>query len=116
MTTRWFWPGIALTLGAALGIAIATGAGSPWRPILALGFVLICPGASLISVLGLRSRLAELAVVAPLSLSLVVLTSCGLFYGHVWSPAAEAGLLGGLCLAGLMWSIARPPRHVRRQT
>jgi hypothetical protein len=107
MHDRWLRPVIVLASGAALGAVIVTGAGAPWRTILALWFVLVCPGASLVGVLGLRDRLVELGLVAPLSLALVTLTSVALFYGGIWSPHAEFGLLLGLCLIGLGWSHLR---------
>jgi uncharacterized membrane protein len=105
MRARWLWPGIVVVSGTALVAVIAAGVGAPWRTILALWFVLTCPGASLVGAFGLRDRLAEVVVVAPLSLGLVTLTSLCLFYGHAWSPDAEFVLLFGLCLAGLAWSL-----------
>ncbi len=110
MHDRWLRPGIVLASGTALVTVIATGIGAPWRTILALWFVLVCPGVSLVGVLGLRDRLVELGVVAPLSLALVTLTSVALFYGGVWSTKAEFGLLLGLCLIGLAWP------HLRSRT
>jgi hypothetical protein len=95
---------MVLVSGAALAAAIATGAGAPWRMIFAVWFVLICPGASLVGALRLRDRFVEMAVVMPLSLAVVAFTSGALFYGGVWSPDVEFGLLLGLCLAGLIWS------------
>lgn len=104
MHTRWLWQGIVLVSAAALVTVIATGVGAPWRTILAVWFVLTCPGASLVGVLGLRDRFAELAVVVPMSLALVTLTSVILYYGRVWSPNVEFTLLSGLCALGLIWS------------
>lgn len=104
MRTRWLWPGIVLVSGAALTTVIATGVGAPWRTVLALWFVFVCPGGSLIGALGLRDLVAELFVVAPLSLALVTFTSICLFYGHLWSPDVEFGLLLGLCAVGLICS------------
>lgn len=104
MHTRWLWQAIVLVSAAALVAVIATGVGAPWRTILALWFVLTCPGASLVGVLGLRDRLAELVVVVPMSLAVVTLTSVSLYYGRVWSPNVEFALLLGLCMAGLIWS------------
>jgi hypothetical protein len=104
MYMRWLQPGVVLIPVIALIAAILTGVGAPVRTLLALWFVLICPGASLVRVLGLRDRFVELVVVAPLSLTLVTLTSVALFYGGWWSPPAEFGLLLALCMAGLIWS------------
>jgi hypothetical protein len=102
MHSRWLWPAVVLISEAALGLAAV--AGAPWRAIFALLFVLICPGASLVGVLGLRDRLTELVVIAPLSLALVTFTSGSLFYGHAWSLNTEFGLLLGLCAVGLILS------------
>ncbi|SRR6266568_8168002 len=107
MHDRWLRPGVVLVSGAALATATGAGVGAPWRTILALEFVLVCPGASLVGVLGLGDRLVELGMVAPLSLALVTLTSVALFYGGAWSPDRELGLLLGLCLIGLVWSHLR---------
>lgn len=104
MRTRCLWPGIVVISTSAVVAVVATGAGSPWRVVFALWFVLICPGASLVRVFGLREPTAELAVIVPLSLSLVTLTSAVLFYGHLWSFDREFGLLAGMCLVGLLWS------------
>ena len=113
MHDRWLRPGIVLASGTALVTVIATGIGAPWRPILALWFVLVCPGVSLVGVLGLRDRLVELGIVAPLSLTVVTLTSVALFYGGVWSADAEFGLLLGVCLTGLTWSYLRSRTDVK---
>jgi uncharacterized membrane protein len=103
-TFDWLRPGTVLVSGTVLATVIATGVGAPWRIILALWFVLTCPGVSLVGVLGLRDRFVELLMVAPLSLAVVTLTSLALFYGGMWSPNLEFGLLLGLCLAGLVFS------------
>src|SRR6266536_1265249 len=50
-------PILVLASGAALATVIGTGIGAAWRTILALWFVLVCPGVSLVGVLGLRDRL-----------------------------------------------------------
>lgn len=113
MHTQLLRSGIVLVFAAALTAAITTGVGAPWRTILALLFVLICPGASLAGVLGLRDRLTELVVVAPLSLTLVTLTSVALFYAGVWSARLEFALLLALCLAGLVWSHFGPRYEVK---
>ncbi len=103
-TDDWLRPALVLISVAVLVIVITTGAGAPWRVILALWFALTCPGLSLVGVLGLRNRLTELVMVAPLSLAALTLTSLTLFYAGVWAPDLEFGVLSGLCLAGLILS------------
>ncbi len=106
MDARWLRPGIVTISAAVLLILIllVTGIGAGWRMAAALWFVLVCPGASLVGALRLPDRLAEWVVAVPLSLAVVAGTSIILFYGGVWSPDREFGLLLGLCLAGLTWS------------
>jgi hypothetical protein len=116
MHDNWLRPAVVLVSGAALVAAISTKVGAPWRAILALEFVLVCPGVSMVAVLGLRDRLVEWAVVAPLSLTIVTLTSVILFYGGLWSPDGEFGVLLGLCLVGLAWSHRRSHADVKGDT
>ena len=106
MDARWLRPGIVTVSAAVLALLLLTGIGAGWRMAAALWFVLVCPGASLVGALRLPDRLAEWAMVVPLSLAAVVGTSIVLFYGGVWSPDREFGLLLGLCLVGLIWSHA----------
>lgn len=113
MRTDWLRPGIVLVSTATLVAMIAAGVGAPWRMIFALWFVLVCPGMSLVGVLGLRDRFVEMVVVAPLSLAVVTLTSLALFYGGTWTPNVELGLLLWLCLAGLVWSHLVSRRDVK---
>jgi len=50
----------------------------------------------------------------PLSLAVVAGTSIILFYGDLWSPDREFGLLLGLCLAGLTLSYFASREDVKR--
>ena len=109
----WLRPTIVLVSVAFLLTMIASGVGAPWRMIFALWFVLVCPGVSLVGVLGLRDRFVEMVVITPLSLAVVTLTSLALFYGGVWTPRMEFGLLLSLCLAGLVWSHLESRRDVK---
>src|SRR5712692_6959856 len=104
MRTESLWPGIVIISTSAVVVDLPSGVGFPWSVVLALWFLLICPGASVVRVFGLRDLTAELAVIVPLSLSLVTLTSAVLFYGHLWSLDREFGLLLLTCLVGLLWS------------
>jgi hypothetical protein len=76
--------------------------GSPWRPIAALVFLFIGLGAGLVPLIGLRDTGMELMLVTPVSFAVVTLTSVALFYGRIWSPDRELGVLLGLCLVGFV--------------
>ncbi|SRR6266566_1603563 len=96
----WIWPATAAGLAAMLVLATAAHLGSPWRPVAALAFVAVGPGASLVPLIGLRDLAMELMLVIPLSFALVALSSAALFYARLWSPDRELSVMVGLCLIG----------------
>jgi hypothetical protein len=106
---RWIWPAAA---GSAelMVLVLAADLGSPWRPIVALVFMAIGPGASLVPLIGLQDLAMELMLVVPLSFALVALSSAALFYAGVWSPTAELAILLGLCVVGLTLQYAASRR------
>ena len=97
----WLWPAAAAASGELLMLALVIDLGSPGRPIAALVFLSIGPGASMIPLLGLQDIAMELVLVIPLSFALVALSSAALFYARLWSPDRELSIMLGLCLVGL---------------
>jgi len=97
----WIWPAAAAAPAAVLALAMAAQLGSPWRPVAALVFLTVGPGASLAPLIGLRDPGMELTLVIPLSFALVALSSAALFYARLWSPDRELSIMLGLCLVGL---------------
>jgi hypothetical protein len=97
----WLWPTAAAWPTAVLALVLAADLGSPWRPIAALLFLTVAPGASLVPLIGIPDVAMELMLVIPLSFALVALTSAALFYPRLWSPDRELVVMFGLCLVGL---------------
>jgi len=97
----WIWPTAAAWPTAVLAVVLAAGLGSPWRPIAALVFLAVSPGASVVSLIGIPDIAMELMLVIPLSFALVALSSAALFYAGLWSADRELMIMFGLCLAGL---------------
>jgi len=98
----WLWPAAAAASGELLMLALVIDLGSPGRPIAALVFLSIGPGASMIPLLGLQDIAMELVLVIPLSFALVALSAAALFYAGWWSPDAQLAVVLGLCMLGLV--------------
>jgi hypothetical protein len=106
---RLRWTGLAAILsGVVLVMALALPPGSGWRAAAALVFVSVCPGASLVPLLGLRDRAMELVLVLPVSFALVILVAIALFYSELWSPERQLAVLLAICAGGLAARLIRP--------
>ena len=100
---RLGWSGLAVVLSsAALLLAVATPLEPPWRPLAALVFVMVAPGAALVPLLGLRDTAMQLALVVPLSFAVVTLVAVPLFYAGVWSADRQFAVLLALCALGVL--------------
>ena len=109
MMKRLGWIGLAAILsGVVLILALAMPLGPPWRAAAALVFVSVCPGASLVPLIGLRDKTIELVLVLPVSFAVVILTSIALFYSELWSPERQLAILLAICAGGLAARLIRP--------
>jgi hypothetical protein len=106
---RLGWMGLAAILsGVMLVVALVMPVGSPWRAAAALVFVSVCPGASLVPLIGLRDKAMELVLVLPVSFAVVILISIALFYSELWSPERQLAVLLAICAGGLAARLIRP--------
>jgi hypothetical protein len=109
MMKRLGWMGLAAILsGVVLVLALAMPLGSPWRTAAALVFVSVCPGASLVPLIGLRDKAMELVLVLPVSFAVVILISIALFFAEFWSPERQLAILLAICAGGLAARLIRP--------
>jgi hypothetical protein len=105
---RLGWMGLAAILsGVGLVLALAMSLGSPWRAAAALLFASVCPGASLVPLIGLRDKAMELVLVLPVSFAVVTLISVALFYSELWSPEWQLAILLAICAGGLAARLVR---------
>jgi uncharacterized membrane protein len=107
----WLWPAAAFLSADALVLALVAPLGSPWRPILALVFAFVGPGAALVPLVGLHDPAMELVLVVPVSFAVVALVAAALFYPGLWSVDRELAVLLGLCATGLVLQYRRLPRY-----
>jgi hypothetical protein len=97
---KWLWP-IIITLSAAVvGGFVYGGVTSPIRPIVALWFLVFCPGIALVRLLRLRDVWAEVTLATAVSRALDVGVATMLVYSGYWSPKLGLAILIGLSLLG----------------
>jgi hypothetical protein len=99
---EWIWPTVTAALTAVLATVLLVGLGQPWRPVTALVFLAVGPGASLVPLIGIPDFTMELTLVVPVSFALVALSSAALFYTGLWSADRELLMMFALCLVGLV--------------
>jgi uncharacterized membrane protein len=100
MAPKWLWP-IIITLSAAVvGGFVYGDVTSPIRPIVALWFLVFCPGMALVRLLRLRDVWAEVTLATALSLALDVGVAMMLVYSGYWSPKLGLAILIGVSLLG----------------
>lgn len=87
------WPaGLVAAAGVASAVTAAGGESLP-RTLIVLGFLLLCPGLSLLRLAGSFDWLATVTLAVTLSIALDMLLALGLAYAGLWSPAAALVVL-----------------------
>jgi uncharacterized membrane protein len=100
-----FWPTLILISALAVGLLTMTSIASPLRPMLALWFLLVCPGMAFVRLLHLRDSLAEWTLAVALSFALDALVVEIMLYSGLWSPKWGLAVLIGLSMAGAILQI-----------
>ncbi len=111
----WLWPAIiAVSAAATAGLAF-TGNTSPLRAVVALWFLLICPGMAFVSVLRLADILTEVALGVALSLAIDTIVASVMLYAGAWSSPRQLAIVLGITLIGLVLHLIRGRRPLRRR-
>ncbi len=95
-----FWPGAVLASSATLMVAEGFDLGPPLAPILALWFLLVCPGVSYVRLLRLGEPLTEFLLTVAFSVSIGALASLALLAGQVWTPGRTLLVVVGIAVVG----------------
>ncbi len=113
LPSRWSRAWIAVILVLTVGAAGASliGVPPPIRPVLTLGFAIICPGMALVRLLRLEQPLMETTIAIALSIALAGLVSGILLYLGSWSPGWSLSILVAVALAGLALDPLLVPRR-----
>jgi hypothetical protein len=92
---------LPLALAVAAVAVMLVPAGDGIRIVAVLPFLVLAPGLSLIPLLRLGDRLAELVLGVALSLSLDLLVAQVMVYADGWRPEAGVVAIAGICLCGV---------------
>ena len=105
---------IVLAVAAGCAVAYATDWHSPVRVVLALVFLLACPGLAIVELLRVRETLVQLAVVPATSIATGTLVALVLVNADWFTPGRALLCLEVITVGVLLLAIARdarPGRH-----
>jgi len=108
-----FWPIWVGVSGLLCGLLYLFAPASPLHLLVALLFLLISPGMSLIPFLHLSDWMNELMLGIALSLTLDTLLAAAALYAGIWDPAGVLWVLIGLSWLGAalqVWQARHPER------
>jgi uncharacterized membrane protein len=105
---NWLWPIIIATSAVVIGVLVFGDVDSPIRPIIALWFLVFCPGIALVRLLRLQEVWAEVTLAAAVSLSLDVGVASMLVYSGYWSPKLGLAILISVSMLGAALQLREP--------
>jgi uncharacterized membrane protein len=103
-----------ILVASAAAVALVTFAGvlPALRPAVVVWFVLVCPGAAVVSVFQPRDPWLRLSLTFAVSIVLATLVPGILLYAGAWSPNTALALLIELTLVATAISLAFPPAGI----
>ncbi len=94
---RSWWPAIIIASAIGAGLFALGEIESPFRPLIAFWFLLICPGMAFIRLLHIKERMVELTLAIALSIAFNTIVSEALVLAEVWS--SKWGLIILICVS-----------------
>ena len=113
MRFAWLWPAIITLSALAVAFVSILDTTSPFRLWIALWFLLVCPGMSLVRLLHLKDGLAEMTLAIALSIALDTIVSSVFLYAGLWSPKTKLLVLILISLCGVALQILTQLRGLR---
>lgn len=96
----WVWPAIISISAIAVGLGTLAGIKYPLHSLIALWFLLICPGMAFVRLLHVEETLIEFTLAIALSLALDAIVAMTLLYTGMWSPKFGLLILIGISMGG----------------
>src|SRR5579864_1964787 len=114
------WPSIIVILAIGAGLLMFSESSSPVRPVITLGFLLVCPGMSMVRLLHIHDPLTELTLAIALSLAIDAIVAAIMLYAASWSPLRSLVVLIGISIGGAIIQVVaaynRPARSVNTES
>jgi hypothetical protein len=97
---------IVVTAGS-LSVLVAAGVHSPLRVVLALGFLLVCPGLAVLSLVGLPGAWDRYSAAIALSIALDTVVAGARIYAGAWSSGGALAILVAITLTATAANLVR---------
>jgi uncharacterized membrane protein len=110
-----FWPALIILTSLMTGVFYLADEPSFARSLVALAFLLFCPGMAFVPLLRLRNLNLELPVGLALSLVLDTLVAAITLYLHAWHPDTVLFILIGFTLCGAILQLWQAQKVVVSQ-
>jgi hypothetical protein len=108
------WPAVLIVSGAGVVLLAVGDVASPLRPLVALWFLLVCPGMAVVRRLGIREPVAQWTLAVAVSLALDTLVAGTMLYSGVWFPKGGLVVLLGLTAAAGAPDLAAAVKEIVR--
>ncbi len=109
MTRRVVWPVVASVSGGILTVLVLTGVGGPARSVLALWFLLVCTGMSIVPALGIPAPRIELLIGVTIGLLVDTLIAAALAATGDLTAVNALISLEVVCLLGTQLNVVPGP-------
>lgn len=103
--SKWFWPSLIVLSALSTGLLALTNSAIGLRPLVALWFLLVCPGMAFVRLLPGKDGVVQWTLAVALSLALDALVAAILVYAHLWSPNLALVILIAASLVGVSLQI-----------
>lgn len=116
MRSQLTWP--ALIIGSSLGVGLVMFGNviSPVRPVIALWFMLVCPGMAFVRLLRIKDPVDEFTLAVAFSLTIDSILATTMIYARIWSPKWGLGILIGISVIGVILQIIAAYQTAHRRT
>lgn len=105
--SKWFWPVILVFSSILAGVLFFVNHSLLYllRPLIALWFLMVCPGMSIVRIFDVQEPLLEWVLAVTLSISLAGIVSSVMIYTSTWSSGLGLGFLIIVTIAGAVIQI-----------
>lgn len=105
MRSHLYWPSIIIFSAVSVGLVMFGDVISPVRSVIALWFMLVCPGMAFVRLLQINDPINEFTLAVALSLTIDSILAITMVYAKIWSPKWGLCILIGISVFGAILQI-----------